>query len=42
MRAVIEGTFLQWVQTNDWRTNHGVYKEWCRQTLLRALGAEPG
>jgi hypothetical protein len=39
MRAVIEGMFLQWVQTRDWRTNHHTYREWCRQTLLRALGA---
>jgi AcrR family transcriptional regulator len=39
MRAVIEGMFLQWVQTHDWRTNHDIYREWCRQTLLRALGA---
>jgi AcrR family transcriptional regulator len=39
MRAVIEGMFLQWVQTHDWCTNHDIYREWCRQTLLRALGA---
>ncbi|HET9202505.1 MAG TPA: TetR/AcrR family transcriptional regulator [Acidimicrobiia bacterium] len=43
MRGVIEGMFLQWVQTSDWRTNHGVYREWCRQILLKALGAgDPG
>jgi AcrR family transcriptional regulator len=39
MRAVIEGTFLQWLQTSDWRTNHPEYKEHCRQALLRVLGA---
>jgi AcrR family transcriptional regulator len=39
MRAVIEGMFLQWVQTHDWRANHALYKEWCRQALLKALGA---
>jgi AcrR family transcriptional regulator len=39
MRAVIEGMFLQWVQTRDWRTNHSRYKDLCRETLLRALGA---
>jgi AcrR family transcriptional regulator len=39
MRAVIEGMFLQWVQTHDWRSNHKHYKEWCRQALLRTLGA---
>jgi TetR/AcrR family transcriptional repressor of bet genes len=43
MRAVIEGMFLQWVQTPDWRTNHARYREWCRQSLLKALGArDPG
>jgi AcrR family transcriptional regulator len=40
MRAVIEGMFLQWLQTPDWRTNHGRYKELCREALHRALGAE--
>jgi AcrR family transcriptional regulator len=39
MRAVIEGTFLQWLQTGDWRTNHQEYKEHCRRALLRVLGA---
>jgi TetR/AcrR family transcriptional repressor of bet genes len=43
MRAVIEGMFLQWVQTPDWRTNHSQYREWCRDALLKALGAgDPG
>lgn len=39
MRAVIEGMFLQWLQTTDWRANHGSYKEHCRRALLRVLGA---
>jgi TetR/AcrR family transcriptional repressor of bet genes len=39
MRAMIEGMFLQWVQTPDWATNHGRYKEWCRRALLRVLGS---
>ncbi|MGH8873076.1 MAG: TetR/AcrR family transcriptional regulator [Acidimicrobiia bacterium] len=39
MRAVIEGMFLQWLQTSDWRTNHPRYKEHCRQALLRVLGS---
>jgi len=43
MRAVIEGMFLQWLQTADWRTNHQEYKDHCRRALLRALGAtDPG
>jgi AcrR family transcriptional regulator len=39
MRAVIEGMFLQWLQTADWRTSHAVYRESCRRALLRVLGA---
>ena len=39
MRALIEGIFLQWMQTEDWRENHGAWKEQCRQGLLRLLGA---
>ena len=38
MRALIEGTFLQWIQTEDWRRDHGVWKEQCREALLRLLG----
>jgi len=40
MRALIEGTFLQWVQTNDWQRNHGDWKKQCRLALLRLLGVE--
>jgi AcrR family transcriptional regulator len=39
MRAVIEGTFLQWMQTDDWRANHGAWREQCRGAVLRLLGA---
>lgn len=39
MRALIEGTFLQWMQTDDWRENHGAWKDQCRDALLRVLGA---
>lgn len=38
MRAVIEGTFVQWLQTADWRTNHDRWKQDCRHALLRLLG----
>lgn len=40
MRALIEGTFLQWMQTDDWRDNHQAWKEQCRDALLRLLGVE--
>jgi AcrR family transcriptional regulator len=39
MRALIEGTFLQWMQTEDWRQNHQLWKEQCREALLELLGA---
>ena len=39
MRALIEGTFLQWMQTDNWRDNHGTWKDQCRDGLLRLLGA---
>lgn len=40
MRAVIEGTFVQWIQTPDWRDNHDEWKDGCRDALLRLLGAD--
>jgi AcrR family transcriptional regulator len=39
MRAIIEGTFLQWMQTDDWRDNHRAWKEHCREAVLCLLGA---
>ena len=39
MRAVIEGMFLQWLQTSDWRGSHAAYRESCRRALLRVLDA---
>jgi hypothetical protein len=41
MRAVIEGTFLQWMQTDDWQTNHIAWKNDCREAVLALLG-RPG
>jgi TetR/AcrR family fatty acid metabolism transcriptional regulator len=40
MRALIEGTFLQWMQTTDWRAIHGAWKDQCRLALIRLLGVE--
>lgn len=37
MRALIEGTFLQWIQTDDWHRNHPIWKDQCREALLRLL-----
>jgi AcrR family transcriptional regulator len=37
MRAVIEGTFLQWLQRSDWRETYADYKAMCLATLHRVL-----
>jgi AcrR family transcriptional regulator len=41
MRALIEGTFLSWLQQADWRAAHPRFKALCHQSLLRLLGADP-
>jgi AcrR family transcriptional regulator len=38
-RALIEGTFLTWMQRGDWRASHARFKALCRAGLLRLLGA---
>lgn len=38
MRAQIEGTFLQWMQTDDWERTHGAARDDCHHALLRLLG----
>lgn len=39
MRSVIEGTFLQWIQTEDWRENHTAWKGHCGDAVLLLLGS---
>jgi AcrR family transcriptional regulator len=39
MRSLIEGTFLQWMQTDDWRSNHSQWRDACREAILGLLGA---
>ena len=39
MRSLIEGTFLQWIQTEDWERNHTEWRDGCRRALQRLLGA---
>ena len=41
MRSLIEGTFLQWMQTDDWRGNHHLWRDSCRGAILALLGASP-
>ena len=38
MRAQIEGTFLQWMQTDDWQDSHAQARDDCHQALLRLMG----
>jgi AcrR family transcriptional regulator len=40
MRALIEGTFLSWLQQADWRASHPRFKALCHQSLLRLLERE--
>lgn len=37
MRALIEGSFLQWLQTDDWQNNHAGFRERCRSAVLVQL-----
>jgi AcrR family transcriptional regulator len=39
MRALIDGTFLVWLQREDWRESHAEYKALCHRNLLLLLGA---
>ena len=41
MRALIEGTFLGWLQRDDWRAAHAEFKALCHRSLLTLLGARP-
>lgn len=39
MRALIEGSFLQWLQTDDWQNNHASFRERCRSAVLVQLSS---
>lgn len=39
MRSVIEGTFLAWLQTDDWVDSHARYRILCEDTLRIVLGS---
>lgn len=38
MRLVIDGTFLEWLQRDDWRTRHGEFRARCEDMLRTVLG----
>jgi AcrR family transcriptional regulator len=39
MRALIDGTFLTWLQRDDWRAAHPEFKALCHRSLRTLLGA---
>lgn len=39
MRSLIEGTFVQWLQTDDWVGTHERWRDACRDAILVMLGA---
>jgi TetR/AcrR family transcriptional regulator, fatty acid metabolism regulator protein len=39
MRALIEGTFLQWMQTDNWRATHSQWRDACQEAIFKLLGA---
>jgi AcrR family transcriptional regulator len=41
MRVLIDGTFLSWLQRDDWRASHAEFKARCHRNLLTLLGAAP-
>lgn len=41
MRSLIEGTFLQWIQSPHWERDHARWRDDCRRALQRLLGASP-
>jgi AcrR family transcriptional regulator len=38
MRSLIEGTFLQWIQSPQWEQDHALWRDGCRRALQRLLG----
>jgi AcrR family transcriptional regulator len=37
VRALIDGTFLQWILERDWEGTHARYREQCKQAILAYL-----
>lgn len=36
-RALVEGEFLQWIQTEDWQESHAALRDECHEALLRLI-----
>jgi AcrR family transcriptional regulator len=41
LRAIVDGLFLQWVQEEDWRSQHSRFREMCERAVLRFLSTQP-
>jgi AcrR family transcriptional regulator len=37
VRAIVEGNFLQWLQTDDWEETHAALQRDCHEAILRLL-----
>ncbi len=37
VRAIIDGLFVQWLPTDDWRSRHAAYRETCKRAVLAYL-----
>ena len=42
VRAIIDGLFLQWMQTRDWKRRHAAYREVCKRAVIVYLTRLPG
>jgi AcrR family transcriptional regulator len=41
VRAIVEGGFLQWLQTDDWEQTHAALQRDCHEAILRLLAPRP-
>lgn len=41
VRALVEGAFLQWLQTDDWEETHAALQRDCYEAALRLLAPQP-
>ena len=42
VRAIIDGLFLQWMQSRDWKRRHAAFKEICKRAVITYLSRPAG
>jgi TetR/AcrR family fatty acid metabolism transcriptional regulator len=42
VRAIIDGLFIQWMQTRTWKRRHAAYREMCKRAVLAYLTRPAG